>query len=286
MLFCLAFLKRSIAHFTTGPNFRPNPYRMQDAMHNVTQANEPCWCEWGCPHCRQATSKEKHSNLRARRVPRPVWIGPYKTPAFAARIADALSTLCSPSCLNQRRRTPSNTYNCPEPNSYNISPLQLHNSLLCSINPTCRCRLHTTYQTYPTLLQNFCKSQFQSFIYFISKKSIGSTKYNSILCSSKTWKKNSMVAILKNHTFSRPVIWKESQHFKKQLKWTKRFSKCSQTVDNYNHITLEMKKKVKFIASRGSFLYSQMERVNYSWMEQSSTFHRQWTNTFIQFYTK
>ncbi len=32
---------------------------------------------WGCPHCPQATSKEKHSNLHASRIPRPVWIGPY-----------------------------------------------------------------------------------------------------------------------------------------------------------------------------------------------------------------
>ena len=58
--------------------FRPNPHRMRDAMHNATQANGTCWCEWGYPHCTQATSKEKRSNLCARRVPRPVWIGPYQ----------------------------------------------------------------------------------------------------------------------------------------------------------------------------------------------------------------
>ena len=30
----------------------------------------------GCPHCTQAISKEKRSNLPTRRIPRPVWIGP------------------------------------------------------------------------------------------------------------------------------------------------------------------------------------------------------------------
>ena len=40
------------------------------------RANGTCWCEWEYSHCTQATSKEKRSNLRARRVPRPVWIGP------------------------------------------------------------------------------------------------------------------------------------------------------------------------------------------------------------------
>ncbi len=47
-----------------------------DVMRNAMQAYGPCWCEWGCPHCTQATSKEKCSNVRTRRVPRPVWIGP------------------------------------------------------------------------------------------------------------------------------------------------------------------------------------------------------------------
>ncbi len=53
----------------------PNPHRTRDAMRNAKQANGTCWCEWGCPHCGQATSKEKRSNLRLRRIPRPVWIG-------------------------------------------------------------------------------------------------------------------------------------------------------------------------------------------------------------------
>ncbi len=42
----------------------------------ATQANGTNWCEWEYPHCTQATSKEKRSNLCTRRVPRPVWIGP------------------------------------------------------------------------------------------------------------------------------------------------------------------------------------------------------------------
>ena len=49
---------------------------MRDATRNATQANGTCWCEWGCPHCMQATSKEKCSNLRMHRIARPVWIGP------------------------------------------------------------------------------------------------------------------------------------------------------------------------------------------------------------------
>ena len=35
------------------------------------RANATCWCEWGCPHCMQATSKEKCSNLQ-RITSRPV----------------------------------------------------------------------------------------------------------------------------------------------------------------------------------------------------------------------
>ena len=57
--------------------FRPNPHRTRDAMLNAMQGNGTCWCEWGCPHCTQATSKEKCSNLRLCRFPRPVWIGPH-----------------------------------------------------------------------------------------------------------------------------------------------------------------------------------------------------------------
>ncbi len=44
-------------------------HRMRDATRNATQANRTCWCEWGCPHCMQATSKEKHWNLHAHCVP-------------------------------------------------------------------------------------------------------------------------------------------------------------------------------------------------------------------------
>ena len=33
-----------------------------DAQHDAS--NGTCWCEWGCPHCTRATSKEKCSNLR------------------------------------------------------------------------------------------------------------------------------------------------------------------------------------------------------------------------------
>ena len=57
-------------------SLRPNPHRTRDAMCNAMWANGTCWCEWGCPHCMQATSKVKHSNLCAHRVPHPVWIGP------------------------------------------------------------------------------------------------------------------------------------------------------------------------------------------------------------------
>ncbi len=32
----------------------------------ATQENGTYWCEWGCPHCTQATSKDLRSNLRAR----------------------------------------------------------------------------------------------------------------------------------------------------------------------------------------------------------------------------
>ena len=39
-------------------------------------ANGTCWCECGCPHCMQATSKEKCSNLHVHCVPHPVWIKP------------------------------------------------------------------------------------------------------------------------------------------------------------------------------------------------------------------
>ncbi len=55
---------------------RPNPHRTRDATCNVMWANGTCWCEWECPHCTPATSKEKRSNLRTRGVPCPVWIGP------------------------------------------------------------------------------------------------------------------------------------------------------------------------------------------------------------------
>ncbi len=55
---------------------RPNPHRTWGATRIGTQGNGTCVREWGCPHCMQATSKEKRSNLRARRVARAVWIGP------------------------------------------------------------------------------------------------------------------------------------------------------------------------------------------------------------------
>ena len=45
---------------------RPNSHRTRDATRS----------KWECSHCTQARSKEKHSNLRARRVERPVWIRP------------------------------------------------------------------------------------------------------------------------------------------------------------------------------------------------------------------
>ncbi len=55
---------------------RPNPHRTQDATRKATRANGTCWCEWGCPHCMQATSKEKWTNLRTLRIPHAVWIEP------------------------------------------------------------------------------------------------------------------------------------------------------------------------------------------------------------------
>ena len=43
---------------------------------HIMPANGTCCCQWECSHCLQAKSKEKCSNLRARRVARPVWIRP------------------------------------------------------------------------------------------------------------------------------------------------------------------------------------------------------------------
>ena len=47
----------------------------QDA-HAQREQMGPVDVNGGCPHCIQATSKEKCLNLRTRHVPRPVWIGP------------------------------------------------------------------------------------------------------------------------------------------------------------------------------------------------------------------
>ena len=69
-------LLRHVGVLLGGNNLRPNPHRMPDRTRNARRANGICWCEWGCPHCTQATSKEKCSNLCVRRIPRPVWIGP------------------------------------------------------------------------------------------------------------------------------------------------------------------------------------------------------------------
>ncbi len=67
---------QNVVAWKTIDRLRRNPHRTRDVTHNATQANRTCWCEWECSHCTQATSKEKCSNLRARCVPRPVWIGP------------------------------------------------------------------------------------------------------------------------------------------------------------------------------------------------------------------
>ena len=45
------------------------------STQDATQANGTCCCEWECPHCTQTTSKEKRSNLRARRVASRVLCG-------------------------------------------------------------------------------------------------------------------------------------------------------------------------------------------------------------------
>ncbi len=62
------------------------------STQDATQANGTCWCKWGCPHCTQTTSKLKHSNLRQRRVPRPVLIGP-SVLAFLSRSRNDLCCL-------------------------------------------------------------------------------------------------------------------------------------------------------------------------------------------------
>ena len=73
---------------------RPNPHRTRDATRNTTQANGTCWCEWGYPHCKQTTSKEKCSNLPARLVPRPVWIGPYVSPGLLLHTSGSDTQMC------------------------------------------------------------------------------------------------------------------------------------------------------------------------------------------------
>ena len=44
---------------------RFHPHRTRDATCNATQVNGACCCEWECPYCAQATSKDLRSNLRA-----------------------------------------------------------------------------------------------------------------------------------------------------------------------------------------------------------------------------
>ena len=44
-----------------GDGYRP----IHTGRARATQANETCCCEWECPHCTQATSKDLRSNLRA-----------------------------------------------------------------------------------------------------------------------------------------------------------------------------------------------------------------------------
>ena len=51
----------------TPAGMRPHPHRTR-----TRKANGICWCEWECPHCTQATSKDLRLNSRSR----PVWIGP------------------------------------------------------------------------------------------------------------------------------------------------------------------------------------------------------------------
>ncbi len=39
----------------------------RDAQRNAMQANKTCWCEWECPNCTKAPSKEKHkSNIKGK----------------------------------------------------------------------------------------------------------------------------------------------------------------------------------------------------------------------------
>ncbi len=45
---------------------RPYQHRTRDATRNAMEANGTCWCKLGCPHSTQATSKDLHSNFRAR----------------------------------------------------------------------------------------------------------------------------------------------------------------------------------------------------------------------------
>ncbi len=59
---------------------RPHSHRTRNATHramrNAMQSNGTCYYQWECSHCTHATSKDLHSNLRARGIPHPVWIRP------------------------------------------------------------------------------------------------------------------------------------------------------------------------------------------------------------------
>ena len=58
---------------TTAQSEQPKPQgRIHTGHAAVTPENRTCCCQWEYSHYQQATSKEKRSNLRARRVPLPV----------------------------------------------------------------------------------------------------------------------------------------------------------------------------------------------------------------------
>ncbi len=80
-IFCL------VMHLGLGPQWRQDPrgptfkWRKHTGLihtgrASVTPANGTCYCQWECSHCSQATPKEKHSNLQARRVAHPLWLRP------------------------------------------------------------------------------------------------------------------------------------------------------------------------------------------------------------------
>ena len=104
---------------------RPNPHRTRDATRNATQANGTWWCEWGCSHCTQATSKETRSNLRAHPIPRPVWIRPKQLKTQFATVHQELGAFTS---------DPTNQESQPQYHRVKVEGKYPHRSSRCTWN--------------------------------------------------------------------------------------------------------------------------------------------------------